>query len=501
MNLKNVFHFLFIVFAPFTTYLYTLESHNNHENEQATWSRFDPRLISQEEIIELMAQAHKDDESFFATTQDLEEIRAINAPKDWTLIVYIAADNDLYPFAWKNIKQLEQVGSNEHLNIVVQLNTPGSTTPTKRYLVKKGRRILIQDNNQTLSKLNSGSPQTLIDCARWAVQHYPANHYAMVFWNHGSAAIDPIFTKTINPCDLFYCDPIDHMLKIDRGISYMTLLSQLTQNKWYVSDKRGICFDDNFKSYINNTELDFALSEIYNNILNKKKLDLVIFDACLMSMIEISSIIQKYANYMAASEEVVYGTGQNYDLMLRPFLQGSISPRDFAKHVVLAYEQTYQKIINDYTFSALDLSIEPLLEANIDHVANLLKEALTYQINHSVSNMLRKCKSTQFCTCFDEPSYIDIGDFYLNLLRHLQHISLKNKQQESVLQNELAQLLKEGLNIIQNLTIQNRTGQKLQRAQGLSIYFPEHSIATNYLKSPFAICNSWSQLLMRYVFN
>ena len=115
--------------------------------------------------------------------------------------------------------------------------------------------------------------------------------------------------------------------------------------------------------------------------------------------------------------------------------------------------------------------------------------------------MLRKCKSTQFCTCFDEPSYIDLGDFYNNLLRHLSHITLKNKQQESIIQTELAQALHDGLKIISNMTIENKTGQKLKRAQGISIYFPEHSIATNYLKSPFAISNSWSQLLLKYIFN
>ena len=356
---------------------------SENQDDQKLWTRFDPRLISQEEIMALKAEAQKEEELAILSEEDLSEIRTINPEKEWTLIVYMAADNDLHPFAWKNIKQLEQIGSNENINIIIQLNTPGSTTPTKRYLVKKGRRILIQDTNTTLSKLNSGSPQTLIDCVAWAVQHYPAHHYALVFWNHGSAAIDPIFTKTINPCDLFYCDPTDNMLKIDRGISYMTLLAQLANNSLYFKDKRGICFDDTFKSYINNSELDFAMSEIYHNVLNKQKLDLVVFDACLMSMIEISSIMQKYVLFMAASEEVVYGTGQNYELMLKPFLYGSMSASDFAKHVVLAYEQTYHKIINDYTFSALDLSIESQLEKNIDHVANLLKEALTHQSNHS----------------------------------------------------------------------------------------------------------------------
>ncbi len=465
----------------------------------AIFARFDERLITKEEIIELVAEAQKEELCCTIEETDLFEIRSVNPKKSWTVIIYMAADNDLHYFAWKNLKQMEQIGSNENITIIVQLNTPGHLNPTKRYIIKKGRRILVQDETSPSVKLNSGNPQTLIDCVGWGVSHYPADHYGLIFWNHGSAAIDPNFTKTINPCDLFYRNPTNNMLEIDRGISYMTLLSQITASFLQTDGKRGICFDDTFKSYISNSELDFALKEISSKYLNHNKLDLVAFDACLMSMIEISCIVQKYAHFMATSQEVVYGTGQNYELLFKPFLQGSMIPRDFAQHIVVAYEQTYQKIINDYTFSALDLSHASELESNVTQVATLLSQALTSQNNYSVSNMLRKCKSTQFCTCFDEPSYIDLGDFYINILKHIQHINLHNKQLEAHLQNSLIQALNQGLFIISQLVIENRVGQKLRRAQGISIYFPEHSIAHNYLKSPFALSNNWGQMLTKYI--
>lgn len=462
-------------------------------------ARFDQRLMSTEEMLSLILEAQQEEQSFSISETDFFEIRAINPKKPWTIIVYMAADNDLHYFALKNLKQMEQIGSNHNINIIVQLNTPGYLNPTKRYIVKNNRRILVQDETSPTTKLNSGSPQTLIDCVTWGITHYPADQYGIIFWNHGSAAIDPNFKKSFNPCDLFYCDPTDNMLKIDRGISYMTLLSQIANNTISTDGKRGICFDDTFRSYISNADLDFALKEIYNTVLRGKKFDMVVFDACLMSMIEISSIVQKYSNFMITSQEVVYGTGQNYELLFKPFLAKTLSPKEFAKHIVVAYEQTYQKIINDYTFSALDLQFAKELEDNVDQIASLLCEALNHQNNYSVSNMLRKCKSTQFCTCFDEPSYIDIGDFYNNLLRHIQHINLKNKTQEAMLQAALARDLEQGLRIISQLVIENRVGQKLHRAQGISIYFPEHSIANSYLRSPFALGNNWSLLLAKYI--
>lgn len=282
------------------------------QNFLNVYARFDERLITKEEIIELITEAQKEELSYSIQESDLSEIRSVNPKKSWTVIIYMAADNDLHYFAWKNLKQMEQIGSNENMTIIVQLNTPGHLNPTKRYIIKKGRRILVQDDTSPSVKLNSGNPQTLIDCVNWGVSHYPADHYGLIFWNHGSAAIDPHFTKTINPCDLFYRNPTDNMLEIDRGISYMTLLSQITASFLPTDGKRGICFDDTFRSYISNNDLDFALKEISSKSLNNKKLDVVVFDACLMSMIEISSIVQKYAHFMATSQEVVYGTGQNY---------------------------------------------------------------------------------------------------------------------------------------------------------------------------------------------
>lgn len=461
--------------------------------------RIDERLISKEEILELIAQAQYEEEHHPINEADLAEIRSINPKKPWTIIIYMAADNDLHYFAWKNLKQMEQIGSNENINIIVQLNTPGFLNSTKRFIIKKGRRILVQDDNSPQQKLNSGSPQTLIDCCSWAVSHYPAEEYALFFWNHGSAAIDPNFSRTINPCDLFYLNPTDNKLEIDRGISYLTLLSQIAMHYVPSEGKRGICFDDTYKSYISNSDLDFALKEIQTKILRGQKMGLIAFDACLMSMIEISSIVKKYAKYMSSSQEVEYGTGLNYELTLSPFLCKILSPKEFAQQIVIAYEQAYQKIINDYTYSALDLSLSDQLEQNINYVAKLLHLALSNQTSRSVSDMIRKCKSTQYCTCFDEPSYIDIGHFYMNILQHLQHINLLDKTKELEIQNQLSVTLQEGLNIISQLVIENRVGPKLRKAQGISIYFPEHSIAYNYLKSPFALSNNWSFLLEKYI--
>ncbi|MBP9765258.1 hypothetical protein KBD08_02885 [Candidatus Babeliales bacterium] len=461
-------------------------------------ARVNEHFITPEELNQLLAEARQEDLGIELNALDLEEIRSINPKTSWTFIVFMAADNDLHYFAWKNLKQMEQVGSNGNISIVVQLNMPGSS-PTKRYIIKKGRRVLVQDPENPTLKLNSGTTSTLVGAVEWAVTHYPADNYGLILWNHGTGAIDPYIARTINPCDLFFINPTDNKLEIDRGLSYLTLIYQEAFKQLQNNAKRGICFDDTFKSYLSNHDLEQALSQICSNVLGGKKLSLIGFDACLMSMIEITSICKNYADYFVASQEVEYGTGWRYDYVLEPFLNTSLNSQDFAAHIVHSYEQAYNKLINDYTLSALKLSDMHELEQNVYDVALILHETLTQQTGHTMADIIRKCKSTQYCTCFDEPSYIDLSHFYQNLLQHIQHINLKDKTVQAKIQEQLKRLLNQGIAIVQKIVVINKVGQKLKKAQGISIYFPEHNIPQNYLKSPFAQRNYWSTFLCKYL--
>src|SRR5262245_40192827 len=42
--------------------------------------------------------------------------------KPWTMIIYIAADNDLRNYAIRNIKQMSNIGSNQYVNIIVHID-------------------------------------------------------------------------------------------------------------------------------------------------------------------------------------------------------------------------------------------------------------------------------------------------------------------------------------------------------------------------------------------
>ncbi|MCL5436488.1 MAG: clostripain-related cysteine peptidase [Candidatus Dependentiae bacterium] len=421
--------------------------------------------------------------------------------KTWTILVYMAADNDLYPFATQNLAQMHDIGSNDQLHLIVHLDLkePNRRKVTRRLYVEKGRIIQIGPD----AKLNSGSDETFANFTLWAIQNYPSEHLAIIFWNHGSGDLNPVLRKTVNPAYLFRYNPETNMIDLDRSIGFIEFIDMISNNNEPVAPEvgRGICFDETFRSYLDDEKLMRALGKICT-ARNGKKIDMVIFDACLMAGTGTAWIMSQFADYMVASEEVVLGPGYNYRLALAPFAAGNQDCKAVAQRIVACYEQTYQRITNDYTHSALDLAQYGAMCENIDSVANLLIEALAKQRDMSVKNVIRACRSRYMCTSFDEPSYIDLLHLYENLINKLPDMRFVKKRSGETLRQNLLAKLREGVELSKQLIIANVRGINLAGAHGISIYFPEFKINNphhaSYAQTEFAKHNSWLKFLQAY---
>lgn len=411
----------------------------------------------------------------------------IKNKKNWTLMVYIAADNNLNTFAWGTIRQLAK-GANENMNIIVQLSEPGRHKKTERYLIEKNNAILL--NKENTKKLDSGDPQTLIDFGTWVIKNYPAENYMLDLSDHGSGIIDldRHLSRLINPMELFILNPSNYMYELDRSISYLDFFEKKEE------ELRGICFDENFQSYLNNQKLDYALKKICE-IEPNFKFKIIGLDACLMQMIEIGNLIKPYADILVASPEVELGPGWRYDTLLKPFSTKNLDPINFAKHIVKAYEQTYSDITNDFTLSALDLKSIEKLEKNVSSVSDLLIESLVNQKDLSIKNIIKICKKN---ISFEEPSYIDLTSFYENLIINMNKFIYANSKGTNLLK-KLEQELKEGINILKTIVLENVSGKNIKYSKGVSIYFPEKTIHGSYIKTSFAQNSQWLNLLMHYI--
>ena len=106
-------------------------------------------------------------------------------PKEWTFMVFLNGHNDLDDFGEVNIKQMEKVGSNDRVNIVVQWASLGK--PTKRMLIQRSETGEVSSPViEELPAVDMGSADQLSEFIAWTVEHFPASHYMVDLWDHGA---------------------------------------------------------------------------------------------------------------------------------------------------------------------------------------------------------------------------------------------------------------------------------------------------------------------------
>ena len=175
----------------------------------------------------------------------------INGGRQWTYMVYLGADNNLSTAGIGDIEEMGQVGSSSQMAIVVQAEfspyyTQGvPNTNTYRLLVQSGGAVDNLNAATDIGDVDMGSRAALTDFIKWATSTYPAQHYALVLWDHGAGWKDR--AKGANS-SLF----------------------------------RGAIQDETSGSFMSLSDLAGAVRDAGVHI------DLINFDACLMAMYEVA---------------------------------------------------------------------------------------------------------------------------------------------------------------------------------------------------------------------
>jgi len=307
--------------------------------------------------------------------------------------------------------------------------------------------------------LDSGEPQTLIDFGLFCIKNFPAKKRIFIFSNHGSGITDTNNFR-FNPGDFFVLNPSTITTELERKVDLLDFINK-RNNVRNCMPTRGICFDENFQSYLTNQKLEYALKTICNETANhlktnRFKYDIIVMDACLMQMVEIGNILKNYANIFIASEEVELGPGLCYDETFNSYNHEITNSVELAKHIVKLYEKTYYDRTDDYTLSAIDLNSLDALEYNINRISEILIYMLENQIDNTVKSTLKKAKTH---IGFEDPSFIDLASLYTNLLENINNIKLKSETGLNT-KEELCNRLKEGLNLIEKITIEKVSGKR-----------------------------------------
>lgn len=229
-----------------------------------------------------------------------------------TVMVYLCG-TDLESqggMATADLQEMMKAQISEKVNIIVETggtskwdNNVISNKTNQRYRVTSEGLELLESN---LGKKSMVKPGTLSDFIKYCTATYPADRYMLVLWDHGGGSTSGYGYDQNFPNDSMKLDEISTALK------------------------SGSC-----------------------------AFDIIGFDACLMATLETAIVLEPYADYMIASEEVEPGIGWYYTGWITALSKStSIASTDLGKILIDDYVNDVQAKTpkSQATLSLIDLA-------------------------------------------------------------------------------------------------------------------------------------------------
>ena len=290
---------------------------------------------------------------FMDELKDMDETAVETESPTWTVIVHLCGDNNLESWALADLEEMEKIGSKNGVTIVVLMDTLTYFEGTHWYVIEPGSDHvdLATERNDCDCDLMGGCPgelnmadgHVLQYTVKTAVEHYPADKYMLVLWNHGGG--------------------------------------------W-----KGVCYDDSsallndvYTDRLSTNETADSLAAVEKEIVDEGldadfELTMLSYDACLNGMIEVVYQNRDVAKYMTASITLIPVQGYPYDKILENLTAlPRMSDEDFGKNIVDTYVEYYSmcsgngiEYYGDAQLSLFDLSEAGALADSIDALATEL---------------------------------------------------------------------------------------------------------------------------------
>lgn len=287
----------------------------------------------------------------------------VRAAARWTILIYLAADNDLEPYGIQDFLEMAAVGGDANLNIVVQFDRAagydtsyGDWTTCKRFSITPGLTPTAENALADLGEVNMGDPNTLRDFIDWGTNAYPAENYALVLWSHGNG-----WRKL--------WEALWKALPQAKTDSDRTLITQQLADMQNQAIK-AVGVDDSHNDMLTMREVQTALQAARNRV------QLLGFDACLMSMLEVGFEVKDTGPaVMVASEEGESLAGWPWGAVLKALKNHPTwTPPEFAAAIV---EQYFVASTAPMTMAALDLTQMDVLAGRVSDLADALRSRWT----------------------------------------------------------------------------------------------------------------------------
>lgn len=353
--------------------------------------------------------AYKPDTTVSSLARAKRTVLKGNGQDTATIMVYMCG-TDLESrsgLATSDINEMLYADISDQVNIILETggtskwqNSVISSNSNQRYRVtSKGLEPL----EKNLGKKSMVKPDTLTDFIQFCKKEYPANRYILILWDHGGGSLS--------------------------GYGY---------DQHFANDSMTL---DEIGTALKNADCVF---------------DFIGFDACLMATLETAMVLEPYADYMIASEEVEPGNGWYYT--------GWIS--ELSKNPSISTVELGKKLIDDYiykvrtetpqsqgTLSLLDLAeLKGTVPSKFKAFAKSTGELLDGEQYQLVSDARYSAKEFSKSSRINQ---IDVIDF-----------ARKLGTSEAI---SFAQALRGCIKY-------NRTTANITNANGVSIYFPYNSL-------------------------
>jgi hypothetical protein len=267
-----------------------------------------------------------------------------NTTPEWTVMVYMAADNSLAAEGIFDLDEMEDAGVDPSVNVVVQaeyspdvlaqyqcgaacFNRPNFNTFRYAITQNGGSAQNGPDRGpvQDIGNVDMTDPNQLKAFINWAKQNHPANHYLLVLWNHGGGYTGLIQDQTT------------------AGSGLMSVEGLRT-----------------------------ALTGV-------GALDIVDFDMCLMAGYETLTKLDGLADFAVFSEEVVPGDGNPYTAIINGLQASPTASAQAVANLIVTQFQNYYVGKSDKsstTISAYSLAGFAAFDQALGNFATALTNAI-----------------------------------------------------------------------------------------------------------------------------
>ena len=343
-------------------------------------------------------------------------------PPRWTVMFYLDGDNDLNNTYAPILNRLEVGANNPNANVLALWdNTPNLDTAyiEVQYDANLSQLFSYNEgvNSWSQGELAMNDPATLSNFIAWAVENYPAQHYALVLDDHGSGLSGGL------------CD--------GSGTETCPALMDLVDMKQ-------------------------ALADAYAQ--TGEKIDVLYMAMCLMGMLEDGYQFRDYADYYVANETIQLAFKAPYTGYVQN-IQADSTPAQVATLFASAYADVAYEAPYPYTISAVDLTqISTVVTAT-----NALAAALDANLESITTTLALVVQDVQR---FDQDGSdeLTVNDTYLDLYHFATLVEAYINEPDII---AAAQQVQQAL---LNYVIYESHGSdpdvNLSNSHGVSIFFP-----------------------------